>query len=103
MVRTLAKGGALRVTKIELELPDATVEAARDAGLLTPQALELLLKDATERRRAADAPSSVAGRVASAGIEPMSMEEIAAEVKATRTGRGQGSRITPPFPQRSEL
>jgi cytochrome P450 len=77
------------MTKIELELPDATADAARDAGLLTPQSLERLLKDAIERRRAGDTLLSVADRVAAAGIEPMSMDEIAAEVKATRTGRGQ--------------
>jgi hypothetical protein len=77
------------MTKIELELPDATAEAARDAGLLTPQALERLLKDAIKRQRAADTLLSVADRVATAGIEPMSMEEIAAEVKVARAERGQ--------------
>jgi len=77
------------MTKIELELPDAMVESARDAGLLTPEALERLLKHALERQSAADTLLSVADRVAMAGIEPMSMEEITAEVKAARTGRGQ--------------
>jgi hypothetical protein len=36
------------------------------------------------RRQAADALLSIADRVAAAGIPPMSMEEINAEVKAER-------------------
>ncbi|MDP2822054.1 MAG: hypothetical protein Q8O52_05160 [Sulfuritalea sp.] len=35
---------------IQIELPDATVQAARDAGLLTTQALERLLNDALRRK-----------------------------------------------------
>jgi len=52
--------------------------------LLTAQALERLLVDALRRRQAADALLSIADRVAAAGIPPMSMEEINAEVKAAR-------------------
>jgi len=59
------------MTTIEIELPDATAKAARDAGLLTPQALDRLLTDAIRRRQAADALLSVADRVAEAGIAPM--------------------------------
>jgi hypothetical protein len=62
---------------IQIELPDATAQAARDAGLLAPQALERLINDALRRTQAAD-------RVAAAGIAPMSKEEIDAEVKAAR-------------------
>lgn len=75
------------MTKIQIELPDATAKAARDVGLLTPQALDRLLTDAIKRRRAADALLSIADRVAAAGIEPMSMDEIDAEVKAVRAER----------------
>lgn len=73
--------------KIQIELPEATAKAAREAGLLTPQALDRLLSDAIRRQQAADALVSIAGRVAEAGIEPMPMEEIDAEVKAVRTER----------------
>jgi hypothetical protein len=55
--------------------------------LLTPQALNRLLTDAIKRRRAADTLLSIADRVAAAGIQPMSMDEIDAEVKAARTDR----------------
>jgi parvulin-like peptidyl-prolyl isomerase len=77
------------MTTIEIELPDATALAARQAGLLTPQALDRLLTDALKRQRAADSLLSIADRVAAAGIAPMSMEEINAEVKAARAERRQ--------------
>ena len=72
------------MTTIQIQLPDATAKAAREAGLLTPQVLDTLLTDALKRRRAADSLLSIADRVGSAGIEPMPMPEIVAEVKATR-------------------
>jgi len=75
------------MTKIQIELPEATAKAAREAGLLTPQALDRLLTDAIRRQQAADALLSIADRVAEAGIAPMSMEEIDAEVKAVRAER----------------
>lgn len=77
------------MTKIQIELPDATAQAARDAGLLTSEALERLLNDALKRKQAADSLLSIVDRVAAAGIPPMSMEEINAEVKAARAERRQ--------------
>ncbi|WP_158926475.1 hypothetical protein [Acidisphaera sp. S103] len=75
------------MTKIEIELPDATAKAARDAGLLTSQVLDRLLTDATRRRHVADALLSIADRVAEADIAPLTMEEVDAEVKAVRAER----------------
>jgi hypothetical protein len=75
------------MTKIEIELPDATVKAAREAGLLTSRALDRLLTDAIKRRQAADSLLAIADRVAAAGIEPTSIEEVNAEVKAVRAER----------------
>ena len=77
------------MTTIQIELPDATAQAARDAGLLTPQALDRLLLDAIKRQQAADSLLSLADRIAAAGIAPMSMEEINAEVKAYRAEQRQ--------------
>jgi len=77
------------MTTIQIELPEATAQAARAAGLLTPQALDRLLTDALRRQEAANSLFSIADRVAAAGIEPMSMEEINAEVKAARAERRQ--------------
>lgn len=77
----------MTMTRIQIDLPDATAQAARDAGLLTPEALLRLLSDALRRRQAADTLLSIADRVAAAGIPPMTMEEINAEVKAARVER----------------
>jgi hypothetical protein len=78
--------------KVQIELPDATAKAAREAGLLTPRALARLVKDAIRRRRAADWLLSVADRVARAGVPPMSMQEIDVEVKAVRVRRKRRAR-----------
>ena len=78
------------MTTIQIELPESTAQAAREAGLLTPQALNRLLTDALKRQEAADSLLSIADRVANAGIAPMSIEEINAEVKAARHQRAGG-------------
>ena len=70
-------------------MPDATAQAARDAGLLTGEVLERLLVQALRRKQAADDLLSIADRVAAAGIPPMPMDEVNAEVKATRAERKQ--------------
>ena len=77
------------MTKIQIELPDATAQAAQAAGLLTPQALDRILSNALRRQQAADYLLTVADKVAAADIAPMSMEEINAEVKAAREERRQ--------------
>lgn len=79
--------GDPNMTRIQIDLPDATAQAARDAGLLTPEGILKLLSDALRRRQAIDSLLSVADRVAAAGIPPMTMEEINAEVKAARAER----------------
>jgi hypothetical protein len=75
------------MTTIRIELPEATAKAAQEAGLLTLRALERLLTDSLKRRQAANSFLSIADRVAAAGIEPMPMDEIDAEVKAVRAER----------------
>lgn len=65
----------------------ATAKAARKVGLLTSESLDRLLTDAIKRRQAADALLAIAERTHAAGLEPMSMDEIDAEVKAYRAER----------------
>ncbi len=72
------------MTTVEIELPEATAQAAKAAGLLTPQALDRLLSNALRKREAVQSLRSIADDVAAAGIAPMTMEEIDAEVKAVR-------------------
>ena len=75
------------MTTFQIELPDTTAQAARAAGLLTPQALDRLLNEALRKREAANSLLSIAQRVEVAGIAPMSMQEINAEVMAARAAR----------------
>ena len=80
------------MTKIQIELPDATAQAAQAAGLLTPQALERLLSNALRRQQAADYLLTVADEVAATESTPMSMEEINAEITAAREERQRADR-----------
>ncbi len=80
------------MTKIQIELPDATAQAAQAAGLLTPQALERLLSNALRRQQAADYLLTVADEVAATDSAPMSMEEIKAEITVAREERQRADR-----------
>jgi hypothetical protein len=77
------------MTKIQIEVPDATAQAALDAGLLTPQAMERLLSNALRKQQAASYLLAVADEVAAANVPAMTMEEIQAEVNAARTEKKQ--------------
>ncbi len=77
------------MTKIQIELSDATAKAALAAGLLTSESLERLLSNALRRQQAADYLLGIADEVRAAGIAPMSMEELDAEVKTVRAERRQ--------------
>ncbi len=77
------------MTTIQIELPDATAQQAHEAGLLAPRALERIFTEALRRRQAAERLLAIADQTSAAGIEPMSMEEISAEVKAARAERRQ--------------
>ena len=77
------------MTKIQIELSDATAKAALAAGLVTSESLERLLSNALRRQQAADYLSGIADEVRAAGIAPMSMEELDAEVKTVRAERRQ--------------
>jgi post-segregation antitoxin (ccd killing protein) len=60
------------MTKVQIELPDATAEAAQAAGLLTSQALDRLLSSALRKRQAGDWLLGIVDEVAAAGASPMS-------------------------------
>ncbi|MCX7364881.1 MAG: hypothetical protein NTV97_24010 [Alphaproteobacteria bacterium] len=74
------------MTELTIKLPDELAQRARRAGLLSDGAIQELLEDAM-RRQAGRQLLEVAERIHAAGIEPMSMEEIDAEVKAVRAER----------------
>jgi post-segregation antitoxin (ccd killing protein) len=75
--------GASAMAELVVKLPDELAERARRAGLLSDGAIQNLLEDAM-RRQAGRQLLNVTQRIQAAGIEPMSMEEIDAEVKAVR-------------------
>jgi hypothetical protein len=72
--------------ELKLNLPDRLAREAQAAGLLTPDALAQLLKDAI-RRRASQALLAGAARATQSGSKPMSMKEIQAEVNTVRSAR----------------
>jgi hypothetical protein len=74
------------MTRIQIELPDATAQAAREAGLLTPEALDRLLNDALRRKQQA---------AAFANDDPLfgmwrdreDMEDVGAYIRGMRASR----------------
>lgn len=72
--------------KLNLDLPEDLTREARDQGLLTPQAIETLLREELRRRKAAEF-FQTADRLAADGTPPMSNEEIEAEIDAARAER----------------
>jgi post-segregation antitoxin (ccd killing protein) len=74
------------MTELVVKLPDELAQRAKSAGLLTDVAIQRLLEEAM-RREAGRNLLAIAGRVHAAGIEPMSDEEIVAEVNAARAER----------------
>ena len=74
------------MTELTIKLPDELAQRAEQAGLLSDSAIQGLLEEAM-RRQAGRRLLEIAERIQAAGIEPMSMEEIDAEVKAVRAER----------------
>ena len=72
---------------IKLDLPDALVNEARDNGLLESASVGDLLATELRRRKAAAELKKVLDDIRAQPGEPMSMEEIQAEVDAVRAER----------------
>lgn len=71
---------------LKLELPDSLAKEAANMGLLEPNALQTLLREAVRNRRVARL-AEARKRIAIAGIAPMTMEDIQAEIDADRAER----------------
>ena len=74
------------MTELVVTLPDDLAQRARNAGLLSDSAIQRLLEEAM-RREAGRKLLEIAQRVQAAGIPPMTMDEIQAEVDAVRAER----------------
>jgi hypothetical protein len=76
----------MTTVQLTLNISDSLAQAAQQAGLLKPEAIEHLLREAV-RRQDIDAFFAAADQLATADIPPMSLEEIQAEVNAVRAAR----------------
>jgi hypothetical protein len=72
--------------QVKLELPEPLAKEAGNMGLLEPQALQMLLREAVRSRRIARL-TEARRTIAAAGIPPMTMEEIQTEIEADRAER----------------
>jgi hypothetical protein len=72
---------------IELDLPDALVKEAKANGLLESEPLGDLLATELRRRKAGAELNSVLDGIRAQPGEPITMEEIQAEVDAVRAER----------------
>ncbi|GHU05394.1 hypothetical protein FACS1894158_08050 [Betaproteobacteria bacterium] len=69
--------------ELKLNLPDRLAQDAVQMGLLEPESLQSLLREAVRNRRVTQL-AEARRRVAAAGIPPLSLNEIQAEVEAYR-------------------
>ncbi len=65
--------------EVKLNLPDSLANEARQAGLLTPEELERLLREALRARRV-ERLAVVRESLATKPLPPMTSEEIQAEI-----------------------
>jgi hypothetical protein len=71
------------MTTLEINLPDSLAREAKEAGLLTPQAVETMLRERLRAQRIGELRDAVRQMVA-AGDAPLTMEEIESEIQAYR-------------------
>lgn len=74
------------MTNVTLSLPDTLAQEARAAGLLTPEAVEAMLRERLRKQRV-DALFTAMEKMASVDEPPMTEDEIQAEIKAARAER----------------
>jgi len=72
---------------IELDLPDALVAEARAKGLFQSGQMSDLVAEELRRRKAGDELEKTLAKIRALPGEPMSAEEIQAEIKAARAER----------------
>ena len=73
-------------TELKLTLPDNLAREAEASGLLTPGAIETLLREEIRRRRV-DHLFSAADRLANLDVPTLTESEIEAEIEAARHSR----------------
>ena len=76
----------MSTVELKLTLPDRLAQEASVAGLLTPQAIERLLREEV-RRRAVTRLFEATERLAAVELPMLTEGEVEAEVQAARAGR----------------
>lgn len=74
------------MTSITMTLPDTLVEQARTAGLLTPEAIEAMLREQL-RKQASEALRATWQRLSHDELTPEIEQTIIEEVRAVRAAR----------------
>ena len=72
--------------ELKLSLPDQLANQAQAAGLLTPEAIEQMLKREL-KRRAGEQLLESAAKLAAVDLPPLTESEIQAEIDAARSER----------------
>lgn len=73
-------------TELKLTLPDGLAREAEASGLLTPEAIEALLREEIRRRRV-NRLFDATDRLADLDIPPLTEAEVEAEIEAVRRSR----------------
>lgn len=73
-------------TELKLTLPDGLAREAEASGLLTPEAIEALLREEIRRRRV-NRLFDAADRLAELDVPPLTEAEVEAEIEAVRRSR----------------
>lgn len=73
-------------TELKVTLPDSLAREAEASGLLTPDAIEALLREEIRRRRVNQLFES-ADRLANLDAPPLTEAEVEAEIEAARRSR----------------
>lgn len=72
------------MTTVQITLPDALAQEATRAGLLAPDKIESMLRERLRQERI-DRLRLVRSALAAAPMEPLTPEEIGAEIEAYRS------------------
>ena len=76
--------------ELKLKLSDSLAREAEAAGLLTPEAIERLVREEVRRRRV-DGLFEAADRLATLDMPPLTEAEVEAEIQAARNARHAGN------------
>ncbi len=74
------------MTTIEIKLSDSLAKEAKQAGLLTTEAIETMLRERLRTQHVAELREAITKMASSKGVA-MTMEEIEAEIQAYRQER----------------